>query len=174
MTEQMEAETKRGAVRIPKGAGDMLVYIQGTERGEPYGKIVSGCLRGPAAFGSLGELILTMDRICGPAAADVLPAARQSAQEGLREEKSAPAARKKEDLAAWEDSTPSPRAADGLEGALKEADRSVRAGAVLAVRIMFRENSSMQGSVRGRLTGGKNVLFKSALELMRMLSQMEL
>ena len=51
--------------------------------------------------------------------------------------------------------------------------QALQAREVLAVYIKFRENSSIQGGIRGRLTGGKIVSFRSGLELMRMLCMIQ-
>ena len=51
--------------------------------------------------------------------------------------------------------------------------QALKAREVLAVYIKFRQNSSMQGSIRGRLTQGKIVNFRSGLELMRMLCMIQ-
>ena len=44
---------------------------------------------------------------------------------------------------------------------------------VLVVYIKYRQNSSLQGSVRGRITKGEVVSFRSALELMRMVRMIQ-
>ena len=50
---------------------------------------------------------------------------------------------------------------------------ALKAREVLVVYIKYRQNSSLQGSVRGRITKGEVVSFRSALELMRMVRMIQ-
>ena len=45
---------------------------------------------------------------------------------------------------------------------------------LLIVYVKYRQFSSLQGSIRGKITKGKVVNFRSALELMRMISMIQL
>lgn len=49
-------------------------------------------------------------------------------------------------------------------------ERVINFKELLVICVKYRQNASLQGSVRGKLTKGITVHFRSALELMRMLS----
>ena len=49
-----------------------------------------------------------------------------------------------------------------------------KAREVLIAIVKYRQNSTLQGSIRGRLTKSMDVNFRSALELMRMMQMMEI
>lgn len=50
---------------------------------------------------------------------------------------------------------------------------TLNAREVLVVYVKYRQNSSMQGSIKGRMTGGAIVSFRSAMELMRMVRMIQ-
>ena len=50
--------------------------------------------------------------------------------------------------------------------------QALKSRAVMVVIDRYRQNSSIQGTIKGRLTGDKEVSFRSALELMRMMQFM--
>ena len=52
--------------------------------------------------------------------------------------------------------------------------QALKAREVLIVYVKYRQFSSLQGSIRGKITKGKVVNFRSALELMRMISMIQL
>lgn len=52
--------------------------------------------------------------------------------------------------------------------------QALKAREVLIIYVKYRQFSSLQGSIRGKITKGKVVNFRSALELMRMISMIQL
>ena len=59
-------------------------------------------------------------------------------------------------------------------GSLMPFPEAQKAKEVLIAIVKYRQNSTMQGSIRGRLTNSVDVNFRSALELMRMMQMMEI
>lgn len=123
----------------------MMIVIQGRREKDPYGKIVNFYLEDPENFRNAGELVMKMDEICG-----------RLECEGCRKE------------AQW-DGEADERIRKTLDaGRRGENSRAGAAGELLIVEIEHRNHASLQGRVRGKLTGWKYVSFKSGLELMRM------
>lgn len=52
-------------------------------------------------------------------------------------------------------------------------ERVANAKELLVIDVKYRQNASLQGRVRGKLTKGLTVHFRSALELMRMINMIE-
>lgn len=64
--------------------------------------------------------------------------------------------------------------ADGeVGGGEIDYERVANAKELLVIWVKYRQNASLQGSVRGKFTKGITVHFRSALELMRMMSMVE-
>ena len=59
-------------------------------------------------------------------------------------------------------------------GSLMPFPEAQKAKEVLIAIVKYRQNSTLQGSIRGRLTKSVDVNFRSALELMRMMQMMEI
>lgn len=68
-------------------------------------------------------------------------------------------------------STPKAVTDANTEGRLYEELSRLRPREFFHLSLIGRYHGSFQGSIRGRLTGGKYVCFQSALELMRLLSE---
>ena len=114
-------------------ASTMLVCIQGTREGEPWGEIYNCYLREPVLFNGAGDMVLKLDEMCN-----------------------------------W---VGAPHPTTDYRFLNREMERQYRE--VLVVYIKYRQNSSLQGSVRGRITKGEVVSFRSALELMRMVRMIQ-
>lgn len=63
--------------------------------------------------------------------------------------------------------------ADGEVGGGIDYERVANAKELLVIWVKYRQNASLQGRVRGKLTKGIAVHFRSALELIRMMSMVE-
>lgn len=121
----------------------MLIRISGKRDQTICGEILYASLKEPVAFTGIGQMIIRMEEICD--------------LEGL-----APSDRKPEFLN------------ERMLSSLDEKELQNGKSKVLFVAdICSRGNYSMQGTVRGPLTGGKYVRFRSALELMRMIDAVD-
>lgn len=142
----------------------ILACIHGADNGGIYGKLVNFYLREPVEFAGVGELVLKADLIC-----DWLDGQEQKIEGPFLNNEMKRKFRKKYN----EDAKVSVDCLLNWQGnpAYSEA---THAKEVLIISIDFRRNFSMQGRVRGRLTGGRYVCFRSALELLRMLNMIEI
>lgn len=61
----------------------------------------------------------------------------------------------------------------GADGGGSDYKRIADAKELLVICVKYRQNASLQGRVRGKLTKGAAVYFRSALELMRMINTVE-
>ena len=136
----------------------MAVFLQGKDESGLYGSIVNGYLREAVAFHGVGDLILKLDQIC-----DWLGTPQRVAEPRMLNEKL-----QKQYLRQAEDYPTVSRdhAPAGMD--MDSYFENLRAKEVVAVHIEYRQNASLQGRVRGRLTEEKFVAFRSALELMQM------
>ena len=142
----------------------MLVCVQGTEEGELCGEIYSCYLKDPIWFRGVGDLVLKLDEMCnwvGMPHATTDPRFLNLETERLyREASSHHPQADRSNLTYTMDQIP-----------FKQA---LKAREVLIVYVKYRQFSSLQGSIRGKITKGKVVNFRSALELMRMISMIQL
>lgn len=144
-------------------ASTMLVCIQGGRGTGIYGEICSCYLREAVVFRGAGDLILRLDEICCWLGAPSCTTEPRFLNRDMEKRYQA-------------GGTPHPEIIrDKQMGGLDQApfQQAIKAREVLAVYIKYRQNSSMQGSIRGRLTQGKIVNFRSGLELMRMLCMIQ-
>ena len=144
--------------------GTMLVFLQGQDACGLYGSIINGFLREPVKFHGLGELILRLDEIC-----DWINCPRRVSEPRFFNEWM-----KKEFLESQNSHPEAER-----ENCLPEMDlnaciRAFSAREVVMVYVGYRQNASLQGFVRGRVTEEQYVSFRSALELMRMFSMIQI
>ena len=123
----------------------MLICVQGKGRDGVYGHICSYYLEDPVPFDGTGDMVLKMDGIC-----DWLGAPQRTTE---------PRFLNKEMKKRYESAA---------------ADHPQKAKEVLIAIVKYRQNSTLQGSIRGRLTKSVDVNFRSALELMRMMQMMEI
>ena len=134
----------------------MMVRVLGTDRGEPYGEIIHWNLAKPVPYQSLSELVLRMDGI-----ADFLGF---PGNDSLHDQKG-------DRLGRRDGSLPDEyrrlisteqRAREGFcrEQHLRKAQE------IVCVELLGRSHGSLQGRLRGSLTGQKYLYFRSVLELM--------
>lgn len=144
--------------------GPVLIWIGEKKNQEICGNIWHASMEKPAAFTGVGQLILQIEAVCdreGPAAAEEEP--RFLNEQMYRKYRKA--------REAW-----SRRPVEGdLMSVLNNRElQGGKAKTLLIADIWSRSHYSMQGTIRGPLTGGKYVGFRSALELMRMIDFIEI
>ena len=137
----------------------MLVCVQGTEEGELCGEIYSCYLKDPIWFRGVGDLVLKLDEMCNwvgmPHATTDPRFLNLETERRYREASSHHPQADRSNLTYTMDQIP-----------FKQA---LKAREVLIIYVKYR-----QGSIRGKITKGKVVNFRSALELMRMISMIQL
>ena len=142
----------------------MLICVQGKSRDGVYVHICSYYLEDPVPFAGIGDLVLKMDEICNWL--------------GAPQRTTDPRFMNKEMKDRYESA-----AADhpqGLKDRMLERNslmpfpEAQKAREVLIAIVKYRQNSTLQRSIRGRLTKSMDVNFRSALELMRMMQMMEI
>lgn len=139
-------------------SADLLVLIQGSRGQELYGSVAHEALQAPVPYGNIRELLLILDAIGRELGLS-------PSQEGFR------TLNGKEDSGLGS-AKPDWRTVDGEdeENRFWSQIYAQRPREFFQLRLMGMQNNSLQGSVRGRLTEGRYVYFRSALELMSMLS----
>ena len=145
--QEKSAGTREGNLTV-------LVWIQEGDRNRVCGMMVSPYQKKPVGFADAGEMVLKLDEMC-------------SRVPGLDRE--------------WELRCLSP----GTEGEQEEKScypywndfegypQRNQTKASLEVSVKRRMHGSLQGLVRGKVTGNRYIGFRSALELMRMVSTMK-
>ena len=144
-------------------ASTMLVCIQGTREGEPWGEIYNCYLREPVLFNGAGAMVLKLDEMCNWVGAPYPTTDYRFLNREMERQYR-------------EDSAHHPQVSrDNLVYSIDRIPfhHALKAREVLVVYIKYRQNSSLQGSVRGRITKGEVVSFRSALELMRMVRMIQ-
>lgn len=144
--------------------GPVLIRIGEKKNQVICGTIWHASLEKPVEFTGTGQLILQMEELCdreGPAPSEEEPRflneqMRRRYQEKRKEQKPC-------------------RADSELLAILNSREwQGGKAKTLLVADIWSRSHYSMQGTVRGPLTGGRYVGFRSALELMRMIDLIEI
>lgn len=159
-----EGKTAFGAADSPgRGGAHMLVLVQGSRDRELYGSVVHMALQEPVPYGNIRELLLTLDTIgrqlgLSPSKEGFRTLGGGSGGEFCRTEPE------------WN------RNGEEYdeESRFWSQIRAQKPREFFQLHLAGMQNSSLQGSVRGRLTKGRHVYFRSALELMSMLSAVRL
>ena len=140
-------------------ASTMMVCIHGAKEGEPYGEIYSCYLKEPVQFNGAGDMALKLYEICdwvgAPQSTTDPRCLNTEMEKQYREASSHHPQVSRDNLVYSIDQIP--------------FQHAIQARHVLVVYVKYRQNSSIQGSVRGKVTKGEIVNFRSALELMRMI-----
>lgn len=142
----------------------MLICVQGKGRDGVYGHICSYYLEDPVPFDGTGDMVLKMDGIC-----DWLGAPQRTTEPRFLNKEMK---KRYESAAADHPQGLKDRMLD--RGSLMPFPEAQKAKEVLIAIVKYRQNSTLQGSIRGRLTKSMDVNFRSALELMRMMQMMEI
>ena len=146
-------------------ASIMLVCINGYQENRPYGVIVNYCLPAPVYFTGIHELILRVDEVCEQIGAPMRTMEPRflSRAEAERYQK-----------------LPLPQEAGTQSGPdqrampiQKRLADTAQAEEVLIIHVLYRQHASMQGRLHTSFSGQYYVSFRSALELMRMLAEVE-
>ena len=142
----------------------VLVCIQGALDDRIYGEIYSCHLNDPVIFMDIGDLILKIDEICSWLGVPLRTSTprfmnKEMERQYRKSRKKIPEIAKERLLNL---NMPIPYT------------QLVKAKEVLVIYVKYRQDFSMQGSVKGRLTEGRTVNFRSALELMRMMRMIRL
>lgn len=132
----------------------MLIRIRGMDQGEPCGELVFCSLQKTILFRNLKELIFAIEAISRPKK----PAGPEMEFRSLSQGNSGGMLSGK----------PMVREVYGRQ--LYTSDVK----AIFYLEVIRREHMSLQGRIRGELTAGADVYFRSALELMVMLSELQL
>lgn len=162
----MEEELKEQLQRIAgtDRAGIMMVCLHGQMDKRIYGEIVNQFLKSPVTFFGLDQLLLSIDEICELMGTPMLTMAPRFLQEEVRSSY-AGISRKKE--LCRQKQTDWKR----MEETLKKEAPLTRE--IFEIQIFFRGNATMQGRLCCPLSGKKYISFRSALELLRMLKEVE-
>lgn len=164
MIQDEEAMKRIEELVVSDRSSTMLVCVQGTEEGELCGGIYSCYLKDPIWFRGVGDLVLKLDEMCNwvgmPLATTDPRFLNLEMERRYREASSQHPQADRSNLTYTMDQIP-----------FKQA---LKAREVLIVYVKYRQFSSLQGSIRGKITKGKVVNFRSALELMRMVSMIQL
>lgn len=136
----------------------VLLCIHGVSERGTYGEIYSHNFKENIPFHGIGDMVLKIDQIC-----NWLNSPQATTE---------PRFFSKEMEKQYQDSClDSPEQNETIDARKQIAyERVIHAKDVLVIWVKYRQNASLQGSVRGKLTKGTTVHFRSALELMRMVS----
>ena len=136
----------------------MLVCINGHKDNLPYGRIVNYQLSKSVGFIGLDQLLLGLDEVCERLGAPMattdprfLQKERERQYKELREKP-----RENQDRI---------KIVKAMFPYMADAKKAIM------VHVMFRQHSSMQGRLQCSYTGEHSVSFRSALELLRMLDE---
>lgn len=151
-----------------QGVAIMLIRIRGTDGGELYGDIVQYYLQEPVPFQNMKELVFRIDaigRFLKPDSGEKFHSLREENRRGGRKNHS-------------EVQMPERRWKGGAAGSPGRRDFSScfsMAGvkAVLDLELIGRRNMSLQGRIWGKPTGRRRISFRSVLELMVLLSELQ-
>lgn len=164
MADEQELKEQLQSMAGTDRAGIMMVCLHGQMENRVYGEIVNRFLKSPVPFFGLDQLLLSIDEICELVGTPMLTMAPRFLQEEVRSVYAGISRKKKlcgQKQAGWKQ----------MEDALKKEAPLTRE--ILEIQILFRGNATMQGRLRCPLSGKKYISFRSALELLRMLKEVE-
>lgn len=146
------------------GAPVMLIRIRGTDRGELHGDIIQYYLQEPVPFQNIRELIFRIDgvsRLLRPAPEEEFHSLKRRGNQDKRQVLQMP------------ESCGRLATLDSLRGEeFFHRFPAVGVQEMICLELIGRQHMSLQGRIRGGLTGGKDIYFRSALELMILLSEL--
>lgn len=144
--------------------GPVLIRIGEKKNQVICGNIWHASMEKPAAFTGTGQLILRIEELCD--------------REGLVPSEEEPRFLNEQMRRKYQEERkvhpPCPAASDLLSVLNNREWQGGKAKTMLVADIWSRSHYSIQGTVRGPLTGGRYVGFRSALELMRMIDLIEI
>ena len=127
----------------------LLLCIHGVSVHGVYGDIYNHHFKENIPFDGIGDMVLKIDQMC-----NWLNIPRATTEQRF--------------LSREMEKSDSEISRGGID-----YERVANAKELLVIWVKYRQNASLQGSVRGTLTKGITVHFRSALELMRMISMVE-
>ena len=143
-------------------AAIVLLCIHGVSAHGVYGEIYNHNFKENIPFNGIGDMVLKIDQICNwlntPRATTEPRFFSREMEKQYRESYSP-----EENV----------NADSEVSGGEIDYERVANAKELLVIWVKYRQNASLQGSVRGKLTKGITVHFRSALELMRMINMVE-
>lgn len=170
MAKRRDMEEQLHVMEKTDWSGIMMICIHGQTENRIFGVIVNRCLNQPVPFCGLDQLILKIDEICESVGTPMLSMNPRFLQEDKREqyaglskgrEKGGQKRRGRKGQGGWQE----------MSDILKKQMAVTREA--LEIQILFRGNATMQGRLRCQLSCKKYVSFRSALELFRMLKEVE-
>lgn len=136
--------------KISEGATAMLIRIYGRKDHEPYGDIVHYHLKKPVPYQGAAELVLRIDAISR--SLNIPPS--ESSFRSIRRPRDETGNVLPEEYWNGEDNNPPPRVRD-----------------TIYLQLVGRQHTSIQGRIWGKATRKRYVSFRSALELIYLLSE---
>lgn len=142
----------------------VMICVQGIGEGGVYGELYNCYLKDSVRFEGVGDMVLKLDDICEW----VGTPQRTTDPRFLNEEM-----KKKYSIASSEHPAV---VRNNLVYSTNEIlfKNALKARELLVLYVSYRQNSSLQGSIKGRLTKGKIINFRSGMELMRMIQMIEI
>ena len=139
----------------------VLLCIHGVSNEGVYGELYNTNFKENIVFNGIGDMVLKIDQICSwlNAPQETTEPRFLSREMGRRYRESC------------SNSPEQNKKADSM-GRI-DYERVANAKELLVIDVKYRQNASLQGRVRGKLTKGITVHFRSALELMRMINMIE-
>lgn len=157
MRDRLETLQLKGEIKSDRET-IILLCIHGVSDQGVYGDIYNHNFKENIPFNGIGDMALKIDLICSWLNTPQVTTEPRflSREMGKRYRES------------YSNSPEQNRQADN-KGQI-DYERVINVKELLVICVKYRQNASLQGSVRGKLTKGITVHFRSALELMRMLS----
>ncbi|MCD7992775.1 MAG: hypothetical protein LUK37_13765 [Clostridia bacterium] len=164
MTQDKEAIKRIEELVVSDRASTVMVCVQGVGEGGLYGEMYNCYLKDSVRFCGVGDMVLKLDDICEWVGAPQ----RTTEPRFLNTEME-----KKYRIAVSQHPEVD---RNNLVYSINEIpfQNALKAREVLVVYVKYRQNSSLQGSIRGRLTKGEIVSFRSGMELIRMMQMIEI
>ncbi|MCI8660186.1 MAG: hypothetical protein HFG54_08070 [Lachnospiraceae bacterium] len=156
--ERIQGSPQRRWKRPEERAADMLILIQDIRQGEPYGCMIYSHMERLSPFRSVRELLLQIDAV---GRRMKVPGVKSFLMCGSTLDENEKALGAGDRILASERS---------IEGSLAEVLGWLKPKEYFHITLIGMEHGSLQGCIRGMRTGRNPVHFRSALELMYILS----
>ena len=153
--DRLEVLQYKGLDEFDRGA-IVLLCVRGVSDGVIYGEMYNYNFKENIPFYGIGDMVLKIDQICS-----WLNTPRMTTEPRFFTREM-----EKRYIEFYSKSPEQNVKGDGMERI--DYERVVNAKELLVIHVKYRQNASLQGSVKGKLTKGITIHFRSALELMRM------
>lgn len=142
----------------------MLISMDGQDGSDLYGRIIHHNLRHPVPFRNLGELVLKLDTICRTLQSPPSASEFRTLRGGTARRRQ-PLPDEALEIIPWEE----------LQAASPgERLWCMNTKELIYLHLVGAQHMSLQGRIKCRMTEGEYVCFRSAVELMRLLSEIPL